>query len=394
MNNRYRDHIIINALMRGGILPPGVKEELFDQWGEVGYALCHDCLEGRSSLCGRPPVKKHLERVAAFYGGDAAEHTFGCRTAKFAVMRAVREWLDANPERTDTIVVDANSHYSTNIAAELNSLRVAEVPHNGYPTYSMNAAGYEEKILEIKRETGRLPALAVATHADPYYGNLAPVEDIGRICRELDVPFLVNAAYTGGVIPIDMRAMNADFLSVSAHKSMASLAPLGCVITTHEWSGRVFATSAQRTQWSGRVFGKKIPNIFGCSIGGIPAISGMLSMDHVEERVTQWDREIESINAFARAMEEIPDIMLLGQRPHRHHLLHFETPGLWEALKQQGKNGFYLSEFMIKNGVVGLHRGMSKHIKFSVYGLSQVERDAVLNLFREIAGAKVPAGKE
>lgn len=387
MKNRYRDHIIINALMRGGILPPGVKEELFDQWGDVGYVACHDCLEGRSSLCGRPPIKKHLERVAAFFGGDAAEHTFGCRTAKFAVMRAIRDSLPNNPERTDTIVVDANCHYSTNIAAELNDLHVVEAPHNGYPLYTVDARGYEEKILDIKRQTGRLPALAVATHADPYYGNLAPVEEIGRICRELDVPFLVNAAYTAGVIPIDMRAMNADFLSVSAHKSMMSLAPLGYVVTTHEWSGKVFAKSAERTEWSGRVFGKKVPNLFGCSIGGIPAISSMLSFDHVAQRVAEWEAEIESINAFVRSLEEMPDIMLLGQRPHRHHLMHFETPGLWEAIKEKGKSGFYLSEFMIKNGVVGLHRGMSKHIKFSVYGLSPEQRSTVLSLFREIAGA-------
>ena len=133
------------------------------------------------------------------------------------------------------------------------------------------------------------------------------------------------------------------------------------------------------------MFGKKIPNIFGCSIGGIPAVSSMLSFDHVERRVKQWDQELARINAFVADMEKIPDVMLLGQRPHRHHLLHFETPRLWEVLKNRGKNGFYLAEFMIGNGVVGLHRGMSKHLKFSVLGLSKEQRNRVRDLFYEIA---------
>lgn len=371
--------------MRGGMVPEDVRRELFEDWAGVGYIACHDCLEGRSSLCGRPPIKSFLEKIAAFYGGDAAEHTFGCRTAKFAVMRAVRNAVENTSDYADVIVIDANSHYSTNIAAELNKFRTVEVPHAGYPLYTIDAAGYDEKIKEIKRTMGKPPALAVATHADPYYGNLAPVADIGAVCREHDVPFLVNAAYTAGVIPIDMRAMNADFLSVSAHKSMASLAPLGFVITNHTWAKRLFAGSQTKTDWGGRLFGNKIPNVFGCSIGGLPLISGMLSFDHVQKRVGIWGEEQRKINDFVTEMEKIPDVMLLGERPHRHHLLHFETPGLWQALKNKGKNGFYLSEFMIKSGVVGLHRGMSKHVKFSIYGLSESEVEKVKNLFHEIA---------
>ena len=84
-------------------------------------------------------------------------------------------------------------------------------------------------------------------------------------------------------------------------------------------------------------------------------------------------------------MERIPDVMLLGQRPHRHHLLHFETARLWEMLQKNGKSGFALADQFIRNGVVGLHRGMSKHVKLSIYGLSPAETEKVINLFYEVA---------
>ncbi|MFH1540111.1 MAG: aminotransferase class V-fold PLP-dependent enzyme [bacterium] len=366
-------------------MPPEVREELFGEWGGLGYVVCYDCLEGRSSLCGKPPVKKFLEDVADFFGGDAAEHTFGCRAAQFAVMRAVRDNLKADGQFTGVVIADPNSHYSTNIAAEMNDLEVVEFPHNGYPSYTFDAGHYDEKIRKVKSDTGSLPALAVVTHADPYYGNIAPVEEIGKLCREHGVPLMLNAAYTGGVIPINMKELNVDFLTLSAHKSMMSLAPLGFVVTTYEWADRVFALSKATAAWTGRAFGKKIPNVFGCSIGGLPLLSGMTSFPHVKKRVKNWDEELRKTSEFVNWMEEIGDIMLLGQRPHRHHLLHFETPRLWEVSQDKKGKGFYIAKFMIDKGIVGLHRGMSKHIKFSVYGLSDDERGKVRDAFYELS---------
>lgn len=371
--------------MRGGILPVEVREELFREWGGLGYIMCYDCLEGRSSLCGKPPAKKFLAEVADFFGGDAAEHTFGCRAAQFAVMRAIRENLKSDPNYTDTIIADPNSHYSTNIAAEMNDLRVVEFPHDGYPSYTFAPEAYEEKIQKIKADTGKLPALAMATHADPYYGNIVPVAEIGRVCRENDVPFMLNAAYTGGVIPINMKEMNVDFLTLSAHKSMMSLAPLGFVVTTYEWADRLFKTSTSAAAWTGRAFGKKIPNVFGCSIGGLPLLSAMAAFPYVRERVARWDDELKKINAFVDDMENIGDIMLLGQRPHKHHLLHFETPRLWEVSQSKKDKGFHVAKFMIDHGVVGLHRGMSKHVKMSVYGLSDEELSKVRGALHALA---------
>jgi Sep-tRNA:Cys-tRNA synthetase len=382
--NPYTEHIIINALMRGGILPEDVCQRL-SEWVKVGYNTCFDCLEGRSSLCSKPPVKGFLPELAKFFGADAAEHTFGCRGAQFAVMRTIAEFVSENSDYCPTIIIDPNSHYSTNIAAEMCGLKAIEPPHSGYPEYLYEPDDFQNKIKEVKESEGKLPGLVVVTHADPYYGNIAPVEEIGRICEEYEVPMMVNAAYTGGVMPIDMREMKADFLTLSAHKSMMSVAPLGYVVTTYKWAKRVFATSEAKPSWSGRRFGKKIPNIFGCSIGGLPLISSMLSFDYVRQRVNRWDEELTKINRFIDDMEEIEGTMLLGQRPHRHHLLHFETPKFWEISKTHRKKGFFLAEEMTNRGIVGLHRGMTKHIKLSIYGLSDEEIEKVKETFYEIS---------
>ncbi|MEE8402879.1 MAG: aminotransferase class V-fold PLP-dependent enzyme [Candidatus Hydrothermarchaeaceae archaeon] len=377
MNYRYKDFIIINPLMRGGIVPKDVSKRLYEEgWLDVGYNICHDCIEGRSSLVTKPKIKSFLLEVANFFGGDAAEHTFGCRASQFAVMRTI---ADSETE-SNVVIADPNSHYSTNIAAEMCGLNVVEMPHTGYPEYRVEADRVLEKIEEVKT-----PALVVMTHADPYHGNLAPVEEVGKICAEKEIPYMVNAAYTGGVKPIDMKAFNADFLTLSAHKSMASVGPLGFLVTNHEWSKKAFATSQSRPEWTGRVFGKKIPNIFGCSIGGLPLVSAMMSFPHVKDRVKKWDEEMKKTKKFADTIENLGDIMLLGESPKRHHLMHFETPMFWEISKTHKRKGFFLAEAMIKRGIVGVHKGLSKHIKMSVYGLSDQEIKKVEDAFEDIS---------
>ncbi len=380
LHNKYKDMVIINALMRGGIVPKDVQKRIFEEgWAEVGYDVCFDCLEGRSSLITKPSVKTHLQEVAEFFGGDSAEHTFGCRSAQFAVMKSIEQ---SNPP-SKIVITDPNSHYSTNISAEMSGFETVEPPHTGYPEYKVTAESFREKIEEVKKTHGK-PALIAVTHADPYYGNVAPVEEIGEICSEEEIPFMVNAAYTGGVMPIDMKDFNVDFLTLSSHKSMASIAPLGYLVTTFEWTKKAFAVSKAKADWTGRMFGEKIPNLFGCSIGGLPLISGMLSFPYVKERVDNWEMELEKINGFIDDMEELGDMMLLGERPHRHHLLHFETPVFWEISQKHKRRGFFLAESLIKRGIVGLHKGLSKHVKLSVYGLSNDEIDNVLDAFKGI----------
>lgn len=49
-------------------------------------------------------------------------------------------------------------------------------------------------------------------------GTIQPVAEIGRICREHKVLFHTDAVQAAGSIPIDVKAMHIDLMSVSAHK--------------------------------------------------------------------------------------------------------------------------------------------------------------------------------
>ncbi|MBI4519591.1 MAG: aminotransferase class V-fold PLP-dependent enzyme [Gemmatimonadetes bacterium] len=64
----------------------------------------------------------------------------------------------------------------------------------------------------------RRPKLVAVTHVPTNSGLVQPIEDIGRECRAREIPFLVDACQSIGQLPIDVAAIDCDFLSATARK--------------------------------------------------------------------------------------------------------------------------------------------------------------------------------
>jgi cysteine desulfurase family protein len=73
----------------------------------------------------------------------------------------------------------------------------------------------------IKKNT----RMVVLNHASNVVGTLLPVREVGKIARENDILFLVDAAQTGGCIPMDASTDNIDLIAFSGHKGL--LGPQG-----------------------------------------------------------------------------------------------------------------------------------------------------------------------
>ncbi len=62
--------------------------------------------------------------------------------------------------------------------------------------------------------------LLVMNHCSNVTGTLQPIEDLGPWCRENNILFMVDAAQSAGVFPIDVEKMAIDLLAVPGHKSL------------------------------------------------------------------------------------------------------------------------------------------------------------------------------
>jgi cysteine desulfurase/selenocysteine lyase len=67
--------------------------------------------------------------------------------------------------------------------------------------------------------------LVIVNHASNVVGTVQPIKEIGRYCKEKEIPFAIDVSQSAGKIPVDMEELNADIVAFTGHKSL--LGPTG-----------------------------------------------------------------------------------------------------------------------------------------------------------------------
>jgi cysteine desulfurase / selenocysteine lyase len=158
----------------------------------------------------------------------------------------------------------------------------------------------------------RMIALA---HASNVLGTIQPIGEVGRIARERGLLFLVDAAQTAGVVPIDVQAMNIDLLALPGHKSL--LGPTGTGALYVGPRARVGAWREGGT--GGDSSSETQPGEFPYFLeGGTPNVLGVAGLSagikHVMDRGLDniHKHEIELIARLHRRLEELPGFQTFG----------------------------------------------------------------------------------
>ncbi len=58
------------------------------------------------------------------------------------------------------------------------------------------------------------------THASNVTGETFDIQNVGKLCREKGILFVVDTAQSAGVIPISMKENNIDILCFTGHKGL------------------------------------------------------------------------------------------------------------------------------------------------------------------------------
>ena len=164
--------------------------------------------EGRAA---RAIVERAREQVAALASVSEREVVFTSGGSE-AVAAAIRGVCDRAPSDRSRIVVSEVEHSAVLDAARLAAQRgLVVVP---VPCGSEGRVDAERFILQL----GPGVALAALQWANNETGVVQPVAEIGRVCREKGVPFLVDAVQAAGKIALEPRLVHADLVALSGHK--------------------------------------------------------------------------------------------------------------------------------------------------------------------------------
>ena len=154
-------------------------------------------------------VIRAREQCAAAFGAKPGEIYFtsgGTESDNWAVFSA----LASTGKRR--IITTAAEH-----PAVLNSCR--EAGRRGAEVVYLIPDGYGRiSPRQVEEVLTADTALVSVMAANNEVGTLQPIAEIGEICRRAGVLFHTDAVQAAGNIPLDMREMPVDMMSVSAHK--------------------------------------------------------------------------------------------------------------------------------------------------------------------------------
>lgn len=195
--------------------PPGVLEAMQRYATELGASPGRGAYH-ESRETGRL-MDQCRERINTLLNGESPEHVVFTLNTTDALNLAIRgivrpgdhvvtTWLDHNSVlRPFNELVNRYDVEQTRVECDPVSGRVDP-----------------EEIRKSVRPNTRLIAVV---HGSNVTGTVQPIREIGRIAREVAVPFLVDAAQTLGHLPIDVQEDCIDLLAAPGHKGL--LGPLG-----------------------------------------------------------------------------------------------------------------------------------------------------------------------
>jgi len=156
------------------------------------------------------------------------------------------------------------------------------------------------------------------THASNVTGTVMPVADIGRIARERNLVFCVDAAQTAGCCPIDVKEMNIDLLAFTGHKSLFGPSGTGGIYIREGLENKIEPLCVGGTGSRSEVEEQPdfMPDRYEAGTPNTVGIAGLQAgVDFVlSEGVDQIkSREEELLKTFMEGIKGIPDVILYGQ---------------------------------------------------------------------------------
>jgi cysteine desulfurase/selenocysteine lyase len=159
--------------------------------------------------------------------------------------------------------------------------------------------------------------LVALTHASNVLGTVQPIGEIGRIVREHGAHFLVDAAQTAGVIPIDIAAQSIDLLAFPGHKSLLGPTGTGVLYVGERIDLRAWREGGTGGDSSSETQPRELPYFLEGGTPNVLGIAGLIAgLQFLEERGLDaiHRHEVELVERLWRRLCEIDGVTIYGHR--------------------------------------------------------------------------------
>ena len=172
------------------------------------------------------------------------------------------------------------------------------------------------------------------THVSNTLGVINPAAELCAAARKVGALTVIDAAQSAGHLPVDVQAMDCDFLVISGHKMCGPtgvgvlygrLALLEAMPPYRGGGSMISSVDYFESKWA------PAPAKFEAGTPNIADVIGLAAaMDYLDglgrEAIARHDEQLAAV-AYARLNAEVPGIRVLGPAHHRSGVVSFALPG-------------------------------------------------------------------
>lgn len=186
---------------------------------------------------------------------------------------------------------------------------------------------------DIRKAIRSNTRMVIVNHISNVIGTIQPIAEIGRICKEAGVYFIVDGSQSAGAIPIDMKAMGIDVFVFTGHKCLMGPTGIGGSYVMGDIPikqtrfGGTGVRSAQKTHLEEFPYRLECGTLNILGIAGLNAgVKWLLDKDILklhQQEMALWDR-------LRKGLREINNVIIYGSdSPDKQNpVLSFNIQGL------------------------------------------------------------------
>jgi cysteine desulfurase / selenocysteine lyase len=264
------------------------------------------------------------ERVARFLNARESAEIIFTRGTTESINLVAASWGGNQLREGDEIIVSEMEHHA-NI---LPWMQIARAKGARIVVWRITDEGRLD-LDELRRLITERTRMVAVTHISNVLGTINPVADICRIAHEAGALCLVDAAQSAAHLPLDVQALDCDFLAFSGHKAYG---PTGIGVL---YGKRALLEQMPPYQTGGGMIRKvswdevvwaDVPARFEA---GTPAIAEAIGLHAALDFIDAIGRERIAAQEHAltqyalQRLQEVPDLRLYGPQPDRAGIFAF-----------------------------------------------------------------------
>jgi len=283
--------------------PPSVYQAVMHVLRQVGGSPGRS--DHRAAREASQIVQETREKIARLFAIPQAEQIIFTPNATTAINLGLKGLLTPK----DHVLISSMEHNSV-----VRPLRGLEEQGVKFSIIPCSKEGYLDP-LAFKKGLQRKTKLIVLSHASNVTGMIFPIEEIGHLASSRGIFFMVDAAQTAGLLPIDVQKMKIDLLACPGHKSLYGPQGTGFLYVSKEINLKPLLEGGTGTNSESDKQPQIMPFCLESGTLNTPGIAGLgagISFIRQEGLAKIWSKESKLTKFLMEGLKKISGLKIYG----------------------------------------------------------------------------------